>query len=303
MGAAKVNGGLNRSKLKAHLRAGQKKGILGPGLYVVATPIGNLGDITLRALEVLTDSDVIACEDTRVTAKLLARHGIGTPTTRFDDHNAAQARPRLLGRLANGQAIALVSDAGTPLISDPGYSLVQAMIAAGHSVVPIPGPSSVMAALSVAGLPTDRFLFAGFLPPKKSSRIKELDGLASLQATLVFLESPRRLAAALADMAQVLGPRPVTLGRELTKRFEEVRRGTLEDLAGHYAASGAPKGEVVVVVGGAGDAPAPTEAEALALLGQALKSASVRQAVKDVTAQTGLPRRRVYTMALTLTSK
>jgi len=276
---------------------------LSPGLYVVATPIGNLGDITLRALKVLADADVIACEDTRVTAKLLARHGIGTPTTRFDDHNAAQARPRLLARVGDGQSVALVSDAGTPLISDPGYSLVRVIVDAGHSVVPIPGPSSVMAALSVAGLPTDRFLFAGFLPPKKTARIKELTGLASLQATLVFLESPRRLAAALADMAEVFGSRSVTVGRELTKRFEEVRRGTLADLAAHYAASGAPKGEVVVVVGGAGDTPAPTEAEALALLGQAMKTASVREAVKDVTAQTGLPRRTVYALALTLTSK
>jgi len=270
---------------------------------VVATPIGNLGDITLRALEVLTDSDVIACEDTRVTAKLLARHGIATPTTRFDDHNAAQARPRLLARVANGQAVALVSDAGTPLISDPGYSLVRAMVDTGHPVVPIPGPSSVMAALSVAGLPTDRFLFAGFLPPKKAARINELEGLASLQATLVFLESPRRLGVALADMAEVFGSRPVTVGRELTKLFEELRRGTLADLAAHYAASGAPKGEVVVVVGGAGDAPAPTESQVLVLLGQAMKTASVREAVKDVTGQTGLPRRTVYALALTLTSK
>lgn len=294
LGAAKGKGGPIRSK---------PKGILNPGLYVVATPIGNMGDITLRALEVLADADVIACEDTRVTAKLLARHGISTPTTRFDDHNAAQSRPRLLARVGNGQSVTLVCDAGTPLISDPGYSLVRSMIDAGHPVVPIPGPSSVMAALSVAGLPTDRFLFAGFLPPKTAARIKELDGLASLQATLVFLESPRRLAAALADMAEVFGSRPVTVGRELTKRFEELRRGTLEDLAAHYAASEAPKGEVVVVVGGAGDAHAPTEAEVLASLGRAMKTVSLREAVRDVTAQTGLPRRTVYALALTLTSK
>jgi 16S rRNA (cytidine1402-2'-O)-methyltransferase len=270
---------------------------------VVATPIGNLADITLRALEVLADADLIACEDTRVTAKLLARHGIETRTTRYDDHNAAQARPRLLSRLGDGQAVALVSDAGTPLISDPGYSLVQAVVDAGVAVIPIPGPSSVMAALSVAGLPTNRFLFAGFLPPKKAARIKELTGLGTLQATLVFLESARRLGASLADMAEVFGPRPATIGRELTKRFEELRRGTLEDLAAHYAVAGAPKGEVVVVVGGAGDAPVPTEREVLTMLAQAMKTATVREAVRQVTATTGLPRRTVYALALTLTSR
>jgi 16S rRNA (cytidine1402-2'-O)-methyltransferase len=270
---------------------------------VVATPIGNLGDITLRALETLAAAHIIACEDTRVTAKLLARHGIRTPTTRFDDHNAAQARPRLLARMNGGEAVALVSDAGTPLISDPGYSLVQAVIDASLAVIPIPGPSSVLAALSVAGLPTDRFLFAGFLPPKKPARTKELGGLAGQVATLVFLESPRRLAAALADMAQVFGPRPVTIGRELTKRFEELRRGTLDELAAHYAKAGAPKGEVVIVVGGAGPAPPPADDHVRALLAEALKTISVREAVKQVTGQTGLSRRRVYALALTLTSK
>ncbi len=300
---SKSKGGSERSKPKPHQRAVKKKAELKSGLYVVATPIGNLGDITLRALETLAAADLIACEDTRVTAKLLARHGISTPTTRFDDHNADRARPRLLARMNAGEAVALVADAGTPLISDPGYSLVQAVIGSGFAVFPIPGPSSVLAALSVAGLPTDRFLFAGFLPPKKSARTKELGGLAGQPATLVFLESPRRLAAALADMAQVFGPRPVTVGRELTKRFEELRRGTVDELADHYAKAGAPKGEVVIVVGGAGAAPDPTDDQIKALLAEALKASSVRGAVAAVTEQTGLSRRRVYALALTLTSK
>ena len=294
---------MRADKPKAPLRADQNKGDLTAGLYVVATPIGNLGDITLRALGTLAAADVIACEDTRVTAKLLARHGVTTPTTRFDDHNAGQARPRLLARMNGGDAVALVSDAGTPLISDPGYSLVRAVIDAGLAVIPIPGPSSVLAALSVAGLPTDRFLFAGFLPPKKSARTKQLGDLAGQPATLVFLESSRRLAAALADMTRVFGPRPVTVGRELTKRFEELRRGTLGDLAAHYAKAGAPKGEVVIVVGGAGPAPPPSDDQVKVLLAEALKTISVRAAVRQVTEQTGLPRRRVYALALTLNSK
>ncbi len=273
------------------------------GLYVVATPIGNLGDVTLRALQVLAGADVIACEDTRVTAKLLARHGIKNRTTRYDDHNSGRATPGLLARMGGGQAVALVSDAGTPLISDPGSMLVQATIEAGLPVFPIPGASSVLAALSAAGLPTGRFLFAGFLPPKKSARLGELEALADSEATLVFLESPRRLAAALADMAQILGPRSATVARELTKRFEEFHRDTLPALAAHYAAQGAPKGEVVIAVAGPGPKPRPKDTDIKSQLAKVLKTASVRQAVATVAAETGLPRRKVYALALELTGE
>lgn len=270
---------------------------------MVATPIGNLGDVTLRALEVLARADVIACEDTRVTAKLLARHAIKNRTTRYDDHNSSRATPGLVARMSEGQAVALVSDAGTPLISDPGGRLVRAAIDAGLPVFPIPGASSVLAALSGAGLPTGRFLFAGFLPPRKSARLRELETLADSEATLVFLESPRRLAAALADMAQILGPRSATVARELTKRFEEFRRDTLSALAAHYADQGAPKGEVVIAVAGPGPKPPPKDAALKSQLATALKTASLRQAVASVAAQTGLPRRKVYAMALELTGK
>ena len=202
-----------------------RKSGLAPGLYVTATPIGNAADISLRALDVLRGADLVLCEDTRVTAKLFAIHGIGTRTAPYHDHNAAEMRPRVLARLAAGEAIALVSDAGTPLISDPGYKLVREAVEAGHPVTTLPGASSVMAALTLAGLPTDRFFFAGFLSAKQEARRKELAELAAIPSTLVFLESANRLAASLADMAVALGPREAAVARELTKKFEEVRRG------------------------------------------------------------------------------
>lgn len=271
-----------------------------PGLHLVATPIGNLGDVTLRALETLRDADVVACEDSRVTRKLLAAHGIERPLTSYHEHNAEAVRPKLLARLAAGAAVALCSDAGTPLISDPGYKLVREAIAAGHAVTALPGPSAPLAALLVAGLPTDRFYFAGFLPSRSAARRRALAPLAGLAATLVFLESARRLPASLADMAAVLGNRPAAVTRELTKLHEEARRATLDTLAEHYARSGPPKGEVVVVVG-------PPEAAASAggdeldrLLAAALAETSLRDAVARVTAETGLPRRRVYQRALAL---
>src|SRR5262252_2413407 len=201
-----------------------------PGLYLVATPIGNLGDITLRALELLAGVDVIACEDTRVTRKLTERYGITTPLTPYHEHNATEARPRLLARLADGEAVALVSDAGTPLISDPGYKLVRAACEAGHAVTALPGPSSVLAALSVAGLPTDRFFFEGFLPAKQAPRQKRVAELANIPATLVLFESGSRLAATLTDLAATFGKRAAATCRELTKLHEEVRRGDLETL-------------------------------------------------------------------------
>lgn len=272
---------------------------LSPGLYLVATPIGNARDITLRALDVLTAADVIACEDTRVTAKLLTIHGIATPTTAYHEHNARRAGPALIERIARGQAVALVSDAGTPLVSDPGYRLVQAAIAAGLPITSIPGPSSVLTALTLAGLPTDRFLFAGFLPPKTAGRRQALAELADVRTTLVFLETPPRLAASLADMAAQLGDRAAVVARELTKFYEEVRRGGLAELAAHYAAAGAPKGEVVVLVGPP-VADVVDDDEVDRALAEALASMSVKDAAASVAAATGRPRREVYRRALSL---
>jgi 16S rRNA (cytidine1402-2'-O)-methyltransferase len=223
---------------------------LEPALYLVATPIGNLGDITLRALETLAAADVVACEDTRVTRVLLDRYGIRQRPVAYHEHNAAEAGPRLLDALAQGRSVALVSDAGTPLVSDPGFRLVERALEAGFRVVPIPGASAVLAALTVSGLPSDAFYFAGFLPVKEGQRRARLQALGSVPGTLVFFESPRRLADSLAAMALVLGPaRHAAVARELTKTFEEIRRGTLEDLAAHYSAAGPPKGEAVVCVG------------------------------------------------------
>jgi 16S rRNA (cytidine1402-2'-O)-methyltransferase len=223
---------------------------LAPALYPVATPIGNLGDITLRALETLAAADILACEDTRVTRVLLDRYGIRQRPTAYHEHNEAEAGPRLIGALKEGRSVALVSDAGTPLVSDPGYRLVAAALEEGVRVVPIPGASSVLAALTLSGLPSDSFLFAGFLPVKDGQRRHRLETLRNVPATLIFFESPRRLAASLAAMADTLGAkRPATIMRELTKTFEERRAGTLEELAVHYAEAGAPKGEVVACVG------------------------------------------------------
>lgn len=270
-----------------------------PGLYLVATPIGNLGDITLRALEVLAGVDVIACEDTRVTRKLTERYGIETSLTPYHEHNAAEARPKLLARLADGQAIALVSDAGTPLISDPGFKLVRAACEAGHWVTALPGPSSVLAALSVAGLPTDRFFFEGFLPAKQAARQKRVAELANIPSTLILFESGPRLAAMLADLATAFGTRAAAICRELTKLHEEVRRGNLEILARDYAAGAESRGEFVIVV-----AP-PADDDAISdnvddLLRQALKRVSVKDAVGEVALATGRPRREVYQRALIL---
>jgi len=273
---------------------------LAPGLQIVATPIGNLGDITLRALEALAGADLIACEDTRVTRKLLDRYGIARPLTPYHEHNAAKARPLLLRRLAEGAAIALVSDAGTPLISDPGYKLVRAAQDAGHTITALPGASAVMAALTVAGLPTDQFLFAGFLPPKQAARRARIAELARLPATLILFEAGPRLAAALADLAAGLGQRrEAALCRELTKLHEEIRRGDLTTLAENYARE-PPRGEIVLVI-----APPPASrpvgaAETEALLRQALKRVSLKDAVAEVADATGLPRREVYQRALAL---
>lgn len=230
---------------------------LDPALYLVATPIGNLGDITLRALHTLAGADVLACEDTRVTRNLLSRYGIRQRPVSYHEHNAAEAGPGLLAAVAAGKSVALVSDAGTPLVSDPGYRLVGEAIEAGLRVVPIPGASAPLAALTASGLPSDAFLFAGFLPVRDGQRKQRLEALKLVPATLIFFESPRRLDEALAAMAEVLGDRPAVVGRELTKAFEEFRRGSLAELAAHYAGADTPKGEVVVCVG-----PPPDENQA-----------------------------------------
>lgn len=271
---------------------------LKPGLYITATPIGNASDISLRALDVLRAVDLVLCEDTRVTAKLFAIHGIEAKTLPYHDHNAAEMRPRVLSRLEKGARIALVSDAGTPLVSDPGLKLVQDAVAAGHYVTTLPGASSILAALTLAGLPTDRFFFAGFLSAKTEARKKEIRDLANVPSTLVFLESARRLPETMADMAEGLGDRHGAVARELTKTFEEVRRDTLPMLAAHYAEAGAPKGEVVIVVG----PPAPRAAlcahEVDALLENALQRLSLKDAVAEVAGLTGEPRKEVYSRAL-----
>lgn len=233
---------------------------LPPALYLVATPIGNLSDITIRALETLAAADVLACEDTRVTRVLLDRYGIRQKAVAYHEHNAAEAGPRLIAAIEAGQSVALVSDAGTPLVSDPGYRLVGEAVERGLRVVPIPGPSSVLAALSAAGLPTDAFMFAGFLPVKDGQRRSRLQELHGAPATLVFFESPRRLGNTLNSMRDVFGPdRAAVVCRELTKTFEEFRRAPLAELAAHYAKAGAPKGEVVICVAQSAEAPAAAD--------------------------------------------
>jgi 16S rRNA (cytidine1402-2'-O)-methyltransferase len=274
---------------------------LAGGLYLVATPIGNLADITLRALDILARADAIACEDTRVTGKLLHLHGIDRrgPLIAYHEHNAERVRPALIKRLRLGEAVALVSDAGTPVLSDPGFRLVRAAIEAGLPVTAVPGPAAPVAAVILSGLPVDRVLFAGFLPARRAARRATLAELAAVPASLVFFESPRRLPAALADMIDLLGPRPAAVARELTKLYEEVRREPLDVLAAHYAAVGPPRGEVVVVVGPPGQA-ATDEAALDRRLAAALERSSVRDAAAEVAAATGLPRRRVYARALEL---
>ncbi|WP_035693748.1 16S rRNA (cytidine(1402)-2'-O)-methyltransferase [Azospirillum halopraeferens] len=273
---------------------------LTPGLYLVATPIGNAADITVRALDTLRRADAVACEDTRVTGKLMMIHGLTTPLVSYHEHNAARMRPLLIERMRGGEAVALVSDAGTPLVSDPGYKLVRACVEAGVPVTALPGPSAPLTALVLSGLPSDRFLFAGFLPNRSTARRAALGELRPVPATLIVFESPNRLAASLADMADLLGPREAAVARELTKLYEEVRRGPLPALAAHYADAGPPKGEVVVVIGPPPADAAPAEADVDAALAEALERLSVRDAAAEVAARTGHPRRAVYARALEL---
>jgi len=272
---------------------------LAPGLYLVATPIGNLGDVTLRALAVLRGVDRIFSEDTRITAKLLARYGISTPLAVYHDHNAEQIRPVILAALHRGERVALVSDAGTPLVSDPGYKLVRAAIAENLTVTAAPGPSAALTALILSGLPPDTFLFAGFLPPRQTARRRVLEGWGAVEATLVFFESTQRLVEALSDMAETLGDRPAAVARELTKLHEEIRRGRLADLADHYRDAGPPRGEAVIVVGPP-ERIAPDRAEIDGLLRAALAELGVRDAAAKLAAETGLPRGELYRRALAI---
>jgi 16S rRNA (cytidine1402-2'-O)-methyltransferase len=274
-------------------------GRIAPGLHIVATPIGNLGDITLRALATLAGADLIACEDTRVTRKLLDRYAIATPLTPYHDHNAVAARPKLLRRLADGAAVALVSDAGTPLVSDPGFKLVRAAQEAGHAVTTLPGASAALVALTVAGLPTDQFFFAGFLPPKQAARRARIAELARIPATLVVFETGPRIAATLADLAAGLGDREAAVCRELTKIHEEIRRRDLATLAQSYAGNEV-RGEIVLVIAPPIAPVRPSAADTDALLRQALARASLKDAVGEVAVATGLSRRELYQRALVL---
>src|ERR1700733_622212 len=273
---------------------------LDPGLYVVATPIGTLADVTSRALAMLAGADAILAEDTRVSRTLLARYGIETPLSPYHEHNAAEARPRALRRIADGQALALISDAGTPLISDPGYRLVAEAVAQGFAVTTAPGPSAAFAALCVAALPTDRFFFEGFLPPKRAARRERINALAAVPGTLIFYEAPGRLAETLADLALELGPRPAAVARELTKLHEEVRRGALDKLAAEYSAGETPRGEIVIVVAPAEARPLISEATLDREIAEQLTKLSVKDAAAAIAAKHGLPRRQVYARALAL---
>ena len=270
---------------------------LDPGIYIVATPIGNLGDVSTRAAAVLGGVAAVACEDTRVTGKLLHHLGIKQKLIRYDDHASAATRDHLLG-LAATSPIALVSDAGTPLISDPGYQLIVAARELGIAVTSIPGPSAAIVALTLAGLPSDRFLFAGFLPAKDKARREVLSELANVRATLVFYETAPRLAASLGAIGEVLAGRPVAVARELTKKFEECRIGTPAALIAHYAAH-PPKGEIVLVIGPPGAVETdPADAEALLLA--ALQNLKPSQAAAEVARATGLDRKALYARALEL---
>ncbi|WP_292599960.1 16S rRNA (cytidine(1402)-2'-O)-methyltransferase [Mesorhizobium sp.] len=273
---------------------------LEPALYLVATPIGNLADITLRALETIAAADIVACEDTRVSRVLLDRYGIRRRTTAYHEHNAAEAGPKLIAALLAGQSVALISDAGTPLISDPGYRLVGEAIDQGIRVVPIPGPSAPVAALTASGLPSDAFLFAGFLPVKTGQRLTRLEALKTVPATLIFFESPRRLAETLGAMVEALGgARKAAIGRELTKTFEEIRTGSLQSLADHYAAADTPKGEIVICVGpsdATADEPADIDRLLLSLAAEMPASKAAAEAAK----MTGGQKQALYRRLLEL---
>nr|WP_321461700.1 16S rRNA (cytidine(1402)-2'-O)-methyltransferase [uncultured Cohaesibacter sp.] len=274
---------------------------LAPALYIVATPIGNLRDMTIRALEVLAACDLIACEDTRVSRKLLTHYGIHTRLVTYHEHNADKQRPYLLSVLEQGKSVALISDAGTPLLSDPGYKLVADMLAEGHAIVPIPGASAMLSALVASGLPTDQIHFAGFLPQKAGARERKLDDLKSVPGTLVFYESPRRLGAVLPAMATSLGgERLVVIARELTKKFEQFHRGTLSELADHYMSADAPKGEAVILIGPAQETE-PDEADIDAMIIEGLRQGLHIKALSgEIALKVGAKKNEIYKRAQTL---
>jgi 16S rRNA (cytidine1402-2'-O)-methyltransferase len=281
----------------AHFEAEKLKG----GLYVTATPIGNLRDITIRALETLAGADRILCEDTRTTAKLLTRYGIGTALSPYHEHNAQKVRPGLLQTLTEGAALALVSDAGMPLVSDPGYRLVTEAIAAGHHVEVIPGASATLTALALSGLPSDRFLFAGFLPHKAGERRSFLEEFKEVRASLIFFESPHRIADTLAAVTDVLGDRPVAVTRELTKLHEEVLRGTASEVSAALAARSQIKGEITLVVGPPSDESlAASAADIDEALRDAAASMPASQAAAEVARRLGLPKKQAYRRLLEL---
>jgi 16S rRNA (cytidine1402-2'-O)-methyltransferase len=271
-----------------------------PGLYIVATPIGNLSDITLRALETLKLVDLIACEDTRVSAKLLAHYGIHKPLLSYNDHNGEERRPAIMDALKNGQRVALISDAGTPLISDPGYKLVREVANLGIHVTTLPGASSVLSALCLAALPTDRFFFAGFLPPKKEAALTEARSLAAIPGTLILFESARRLLQTLPILKQGVGDRQAAVVREITKLFEEARRGTLSELIAYYEKEGEPKGEVVIVLSPPEEGAQASDEELSEKLTLLLKEHSVKEAASILAEETGRARKELYSLALKL---
>jgi 16S rRNA (cytidine1402-2'-O)-methyltransferase len=290
---------ISDSEMTEHAQSGSKAATAKGCLALVATPIGNLGDISARAIDWLRDADFVACEDSRVSGRLLQHFSIAKKLIAYHDHNADEIRPVLLQHLLQGAKIALISDAGTPLISDPGYKLVRAAAEAGIRVTALPGPSAPIMALILSGLPTDRFMFAGFLPGKSTARRQVAAELAQVPASLIFFETAPRLAESLGDLAAVLGNRPAAVARELTKLYEEVRRGGLADLAAHYQDQGPPRGEIVLVI-----APPSSETEVAfdldAALRQALGRMSVKDAAASVAAASGLKRRLVYARALEL---
>ncbi|MBO6508672.1 MAG: 16S rRNA (cytidine(1402)-2'-O)-methyltransferase [Roseibium sp.] len=287
----------NRFSLSEHAFAAPN---LEPALYIVSTPIGNLGDITVRALETLAASSIIACEDTRVTSTLTQKFGLKTPLLPYHEHNADKQRPKILSELEAGRAVALVSDAGTPLVSDPGYRLVRDVVAEGFRVIPIPGASAPLAGLVGSGLPSDTVLFAGFLPQKGGPKTKRLQDLAGIPATLIFFESPHRTGATLELMADVLGgEREAVVARELTKRFETFERGTLAELADRLA-DRPLKGEIVILTGPPEDRPEADASDLDDLLREALSDMPVSAAAKTVAKATGLDRNEVYKRALDL---
>jgi len=277
---------------------------ISPGLHVVATPIGNLRDISFRALATLAAADAVIAEDTRVTKVLLAHYGISTPLLAYHEHNAAVMRPHIIARLKEGAALALVSDAGTPLVSDPGFKLVADAVTENLPVTSVPGASAVLAALVVAGLPTDRFFFEGFLPSRSGQRRARIAELANIPGTLVFFESARRIDETLEDLLVVLGPRQAAIARELTKHFEQIRRGTLPELITGLTEEGAPRGEIVLLVGPP-DATSKevSEADLDTRLLKALEVHSVKDAASVVSADTGQPRRQVYARAIELAAR